>query len=75
MSNKLKVIMVPNEHEYVKRLKKSLEKEEIKIYLFDPFWRMTPINFTKMFILRIRGYQIIHVHWLHVFKYSFIMNI
>lgn len=66
--------MIPHDHEYIRRLKQSLESREAKISLCQPFHYATPWNFIKIFFLRLFGYKIIHVHWIYVFPFVWLMK-
>ena len=70
-----KVIMIPHNHEYIFRLKEELEKEGIEVTLLKPFHYSTPMNFLKIFFLKFKGYGIIHVHWLYVFPFFWLMKL
>ena len=70
-----KVIMLPHNHEYIFRLKEELEKEGVKIALLKPFHYSTLANFLKVFFLKFKGYRIIHVHWLYVFPFFWLMKL
>ena len=70
-----KVIMIPHNHEYIFRLKKELEKEGVEVKLLKPFHYSTFANFIKIFFLKFKGYKIIHVHWLYVFPFFWLMKL
>lgn len=71
----LKVVMIPHNHEYVKCLKRSLEKKNVEVTLLPPFHWSTLSNFTKLLLLKFKGYEIIHVHWLYVFPFTILMKV
>jgi len=73
VKEQIKVIMIPHNHEYILRLKKTLEKENVIVSLLPPFHYATPYNFLKVLFLRLFGYRIIHIHWVYVFPFSFLM--
>jgi len=64
----MKVIMFPNNHVYVTTLRDNLIKFGVKVALMPSFHYATPYNFLKIGILRLKGYKIIHVHWLFFFS-------
>ena len=74
VSNQIKTIMIPHKHDYILRLKKALEKENIIVSLLPPFHYATPYNFLKVLFLRLFGYRIIHIHWVYIFPFSFLMK-
>lgn len=71
---KIKIFMIPKNHEYIRRLKYSLEKINIKIVILKPFHYSSFTNVIKILLFRLLGYKIIHVHWLYIFPYKFIMR-
>lgn len=70
-----KVIMIPHNHEYIFRLKEELEKEGIEVVLLKPFHYSTLANFLKIISLKFKGYRIIHLHWLYVFPFFWLMKL
>ena len=74
VKDRVKVIMIPHNHEYIDLLRSSLEKENVVVSLMRPFHYATPINFLKIFFLRFFGFRIIHIHWLYIFPFNFIMK-
>jgi len=69
----IKIIMIPRNHEYIKQLKRSLEKIDVDVKLLKPFHYSSLTNIIKMLYLRLKGYKIIHVHWLYIFPFKFVM--
>jgi beta-1,4-mannosyltransferase len=70
---KIKIIMIPRNHEYIRQLKHSLEKIGIEVKLLKPFHYSSLTNIIKMLYFRIKGYKVIHVHWLYIFPFKFVM--
>lgn len=70
----IKVFMVPKNHEYINRLKFSLWKEDVIVEVLKPFHYSTLINIFKLLFYRLKGYRIIHVHWLYIFPFGFVMK-
>jgi len=71
----IKIFMIPKNHEYIRRLKSSLEKINIKVKILKPFHYSTFTNIAKILLCRILEYKIIHIHWLYIFPYSSIMRL
>jgi len=74
-SIKLKVLMVPCAHEYVAKLKAHLQDTDVDVRLLKPFHYSTPANIFKIIFYRLRGYKLIHVHWLYVFPFVWSMRL
>jgi len=72
---KIKVILIPGNQWWNKRLKKELEQYGISVSFCSPFHYATLFNFVKVLILRIAGYNIIHLNWLYIFPFIFIMKL
>jgi len=70
----IKVFMIPKNHEYINRLKSSLEKIDVNVEILKPFHYSSLMNIIKMLFFRIKEYRIIHVHWLYIFPFGFIMK-
>lgn len=66
--------MIPRNHEYIHRLKFNLEKIGVQVKILKPFHYSTLSNIAKMFFFRVKGYRIIHVHWLYIFPLTFVMK-
>lgn len=69
-----KVFFIPKNHEYVRRLKHHLEKAGVSVVLLKPFHYSSFTNLLKIVFFRLKGYRIIHVHWLYVFPSGFVMK-
>lgn len=67
-----RIIMFPNNHIFVTTMQNRLERIGVHVSLIPSFHYATPYNFLKILYLRIKGYKIIHVHWLYFFS-SFIL--
>lgn len=74
-NEKIKVLMVPCRHEYVRKLKEHLKGEGVDVRLLKPFHYSTPLNILKILLYRSQGYRIIHVHWLYVFPFAWTMRL
>lgn len=70
----IKAFMIPKNHEYINRLKSGLEKINVKVKILKPFHYSTLTNIFKLLFYRLKGYRIIHVHWLYIFPFGFIMK-
>lgn len=70
----VKIFMIPKNHEYINRLKFSLEKINVKVKILKPFHYSTLTNIFKLLFYRLKGYRIIHVHWLYIFPFGFVMK-
>ena len=68
------VFFIPRNHEYVRRLKEHLEKVGVSVVLLKPFHYSSFSNFLKIIFFRLKGYRIIHVHWLYIFPFGFVMK-
>jgi glycosyltransferase involved in cell wall biosynthesis len=71
----MKAVMVPHDHEYLHRLRQALAQEDIEVSLFPPFHYATPYNFVRLWWLRRQGYSVVHVHWLYVFPFMWLMKL
>jgi glycosyltransferase involved in cell wall biosynthesis len=69
-----KVFFIPRNHEYVRRLKQHLEKAAVSVVLLKPFHYSSLTNLLKIIFFRLKGYRIIHVHWLYIFPFGFVMK-
>ncbi len=70
----MKVIMIPRSNQYIVKLADLLRKDSVKVKQFKSFHYSAPSNFIKTFFYRLVGYKIIHIHWVYVFPFSFIMK-
>lgn len=71
----MKIIMIPKNHEYIRRLKSCLEEIGVRVQILKPFHYSTVMNIIKMIAFRTQGYKIIHVHWLYIFPFSLVMKL
>ena len=62
----MKVILV-SINEYTRQLKQELMKKQVDVELFPSFHYATPKNVLRTFILKNKGYNIIHFGWLYAF--------
>jgi len=67
--------MIPLNHQYIQKLAKELRKEGIKIKMMKSFHYSAPYNFIATLLLKPFGYKIIHIHWIYVFPFSFLMKL
>lgn len=72
---KLKVLMIPGDHEYVRGLTRALHAQGVQVRHLMPFHYAAPLNILLMLYYRLRGFKLIHVHWLYVFPFNFGMKI
>ncbi len=70
-----KTVMIPHDHEYIHRLCQSLAQRDVEVSLFPPFHYATPLNFLRLWWLRRQGYSVVHVHWLYVFPFVWLMKL
>lgn len=75
MKEKLRVVMVPNNHDYILSLKRNLEKKGVSVFLLPPFHYATPYNILKLLKLKLEGYTIFHIHFEYVFLFTTLMKI
>lgn len=75
LHNKIRVIMVPNNHEYVLELSDILRKNGVEVYLLPPFHYSTLSNLLKIVVLKRKGYDIIHIQWAYVFPFFWFMKL
>jgi glycosyltransferase involved in cell wall biosynthesis len=68
------VFFIPRNHEYVRRLKAHLEKRGVGVVLLKPFHYSSFTNLLRILFFRLKGYRIIHVHWLYIFPFGFVMK-
>jgi len=69
-----KVFFIPKNHEYVRRLKQHLEKAGVSVVLLKPFHYSSFTNLVKIIFFRLKGYRTVHVHWLYIFPFGFVMK-
>jgi len=69
-----KVFFIPKNHEYVRKLKEHLGKAGVSAVLLKPFHYSSLTNLLKIVLFRLKGYRIIHVHWLYIFPFGFVMK-
>jgi glycosyltransferase involved in cell wall biosynthesis len=69
-----KVLMIPKNHEYINRLRADLEKNDVRVEILKPFHYASLNNVAKMIFFRFKDYRIIHVHWLYIFPFRFVMR-
>lgn len=67
--------MIPNNHDYIFELKVNLESKGIHVALMSYFHYATPINILKLLILKLKGYNIFHIHFEYAFPFTFLMKI
>ncbi len=67
--------MIPSNHAYIQKLGEELKKEGIDVSYMKSFHYSTPFNFIKTVFLRLFGYNIIHIHWVYVFPFVFLMKL
>lgn len=73
--NHLRVFMIPKNHEYIKRIKNSLESAGVDVQILKPFHWSSFENVFKILRYYKKGYNIIHVHWLYIFPLTFVMKL
>jgi glycosyltransferase involved in cell wall biosynthesis len=66
--------MIPKNHEYIRLLTRHLETNGVSVVILKPFHYSTFSNIVKLFYYRARGYRLIHVHWLYIFPFGFVMR-
>lgn len=70
----VKIFMIPKNAEYIKRLKYYLERVGVRVKLLKPFHYSSFMNIVKILFFRSKGYKLVHVHWLYIFPFSFVMK-
>jgi glycosyltransferase involved in cell wall biosynthesis len=70
----MKVFLIPRNHEYIRLLKVHLEQQGVRVVLLKPFHYSSLSNIVKIIVFSARGFKIIHVHWLYIFPFRFIMK-
>jgi len=70
----MKIFIIPRNHEYIKQLKHHLERAGTKGILLKPFHYSSFSNLAKLIFYRLKGVRVIHVHWLYIFPFSFVMK-
>jgi len=72
---KADVIMIPKNHEYIRKLRSRLSKIGVEVELLKPFDYASFINVAKIVYYRMKDYKIIHIHWLYIFPFGFLMKL
>ncbi|HUK99937.1 MAG TPA: glycosyltransferase family 4 protein [Nitrospirota bacterium] len=70
----MRIFLIPKNHEYIRQLKQHLENIGMEVIVLKPFHYSSIMNIIKMIFYRTQGCKIIHVHWLYIFPFSFIMK-
>jgi glycosyltransferase involved in cell wall biosynthesis len=70
----MKIFIIPKNHEYIRTLEQHLEGADVQVVILKPFHYSSLVNLVKMVFFRMRGCRIIHVHWLYVFPFPFVMK-
>jgi glycosyltransferase involved in cell wall biosynthesis len=73
-SMQAKVLMIPKNHEYIKMLRSSLGKIGIDVKVLKPFHYSSLANIVKILFFRVKGWKIVHVHWLYIFPFRIVMK-
>lgn len=60
----LKVVMFPSNHDLVRLYARALRTQGVQVALLPSFHYAAPWNFLRLIWLRLRGFTVIHVHWL-----------
>jgi len=71
---KKKIFIIPKNHEYIRQLQHHLADEGVEAVVLKPFHYSSFSNLFKMLYFRLQGCRIIHVHWLYIFPFSFVMK-
>ncbi|MGC9553754.1 MAG: glycosyltransferase family 4 protein [Thermoplasmatota archaeon] len=72
---KIMAIIVPDNHKYIEKLTDSLNEKGVEVVLLSPFHYATPLNFLKTFILKLQGFNVIHIQWVYVFPFDWLMKL
>ena len=72
---KIKVVMIPSNHDYIVQLKKALEEKGVNVFLLPPFHYAIFYNIFRLIYLKLKGYNIFHIHFEYVFPFTFLMKI
>jgi glycosyltransferase involved in cell wall biosynthesis len=70
----MKVFILPRNHEYIRRLQRHLQRAGVQVVLLRPFHHASLSNLVKLIVFSIRGFRIVHVHWLYVFPLRSLMK-
>jgi len=70
--SKLKVFLCPGNHDYIKSMKKKLEERDVEVASVN---YISPLTLFKIIRLRLKGYQIIHIHFVYSFPFIWLMKI
>jgi beta-1,4-mannosyltransferase len=68
-----KILSFPDNHDYCKMFKSEMEKRGNLVKLMPSFHHSTPLNIIRMVVYRLKGYNIIHIHWVF-FANIYILN-
>ncbi|HUL38165.1 MAG TPA: glycosyltransferase family 4 protein [Thermodesulfobacteriota bacterium] len=71
---KTNVIMIPKNHEYIRKLRSNLLKIDVDVELLKPFHYSSPVNLAKILYYRMRNYKVVHIHWLYIFPFALVMK-
>lgn len=72
---KTNVMMIPKNHEYIRKLRSNLLKINVEVGLLKPFHYSSFSNIAKILYYRTRNYKIVHVHWLYIFPVGLLMKL
>ena len=75
LGRKHRIVMVPRRHVYIDNLQYHLATLNVEVRTLPPFHYSTWANFMRLITLRGMGYNIIHVHWLYVFPFKWMMDV
>ena len=75
LGSKHRVVMVPRRHVYIVNLRYHLAALNVDVRTLRPFHYSSAANLLRMIALRSMGYNIIHLHWLYVFPFKWIMDV
>jgi glycosyltransferase involved in cell wall biosynthesis len=70
----MKVVMIPDNHDYILELKNSLISKGVNVKLIPYFHYATPLNIIKLLTLKLRGYNIFHIHFEYSFPFMILMK-
>lgn len=74
-TGQLKIVMIPKNHEYVRTLSSTLRRQGVSVEILKPFHYSAPTNILKIIYLRLQGFRIVHIHWLYIFPFTFVMKL
>jgi len=67
----MKIILCPGHHDYVRMMKEKLIERGNQV---SSIKYITPLTLLKIIFLRFKGYEIIHIHFVYSFSFTWLMK-